>query len=97
MGKITEHDGPGRYLIESDRPNTPPYLVDLLAWDTEGQCTCQDWEYRIGKYLRSELPPEKRFCKHVQAARDHFTTDVLRRLVHLESPGVGNSAHTAND
>lgn len=85
--QVEKFDGPGRYQVASDKPNTLPYLVDLLAYDGEGQCTCQDWEYRIGKYLRDEVPPEKRFCKHILAAREKFLDEIIGLMLRPQNPG----------
>lgn len=96
MGRVTQHpDGLGTYLVESDNPKAPPYLVDLLANDGEGQCTCADWDFRIGKYLRDEMPPEKRFCKHLVAAREVMLDHVISvMLKNATAGGVGGNAHT---
>lgn len=88
MGKltVTDHDGLGRYLVESEA-GKPPYLVDLLAWDGEGECTCQHWQYRIGSALRNELPPPIRFCKHIEAARDTLLDSVISKMISMSAAG----------
>lgn len=83
---VKPHDAPARYLVMSEHPKSGDdhYLVDLLAFEKSGRCTCPDWEHRIGPMLREGMIPDKRYCKHIIAAREAFCDDVLDRMLELQ-------------
>jgi hypothetical protein len=80
---IQSYDSVGRYLVASESPKNEDdhYLVDLLAWEGAGQCSCADWDHRIGPFLRAGEPPVKRFCKHIISVRERFCDDVIARML----------------
>ncbi len=71
-----EYDAPGRYLCMS-QSRLGRHVVDLFAWAGNGECSCEDWDNRVGKYRKLDLPPEKRFCKHIRIARRKFLFEHL--------------------
>ena len=78
---LIEHgDSVGRYLVASQNKEGK-YMVDLLAYETRGECACPAWQYRIGPVLQKGEVPDRPWCKHIQAARDHFTDEILRRTL----------------
>ncbi len=70
----------GRYLVAS-QSQEGKYMVDLLAYNGHGQCACSHWGFRIGPAREAGLEPPVRFCKHIAAAREHFTDDVIQRMI----------------
>jgi hypothetical protein len=80
---VTNYDAPGRYLVESSDPKrtAESYMVDLFAWAGHGQCNCEDWTCRIGPHREAGTEPPKRFCKHIAAARETFTDEVIARFI----------------
>ena len=83
---VKPYDAPGRYLVMSENAKNDDdhYLVDLMAFEKSGRCSCPDWEHRIGPSLREDIIPDRRYCKHIIAAREHMLDDVLTRMLELE-------------
>ena len=73
-------DAVGRYLVAS-QSQEGKYMVDLLAYNGHGQCACSHWGFRIGPAREAGLEPPVRYCKHIAAAREHFTDDVIQRMI----------------
>lgn len=74
---------PGRYLVKS-KSGEGFHMVDLAAWEYQGECTCKDWECRIGFFLKSGDKPQKSCCKHIEQARwfmisAHMDTEEISR------------------
>lgn len=72
-----------RYLVESEANPGESYMVDLLAWQANGECSCQHFQMRILPALRDGQPPLVSHCKHITRARAEFTNDALRRMFEL--------------
>jgi len=72
------------YLVESERLPGQWHKVDLLAFETFGECSCEHFTIRLLPLLRSDRRPINGPCKHINAARHAFTEDVLRRMLELE-------------
>lgn len=82
------YDAPGRYHVDASDPEAPPYLCDLLAHDTRGECTCADWQMRIGNHYAAGTEPPKTRCKHLIEAREQFANDVLAKLLATMKAGL---------
>ena len=80
---IRPYDAAGRYLVTSERDITTSYVVDLLAYEGEGECSCDDWTHRIGGHLKAGTTPPRRFCKHIESARAVFVDAVIRRMIEV--------------
>jgi hypothetical protein len=78
---------PMRFRVESWSDPKHPHMVDLLANGGAGQCSCKDWsvrrwpaiKYTTQNGLAWQRMPEL-FCRHVIAARTHFTNQLLARM-----------------
>ena len=70
---------PLRYLVESWSDPTRPYLVDLAENHGNGACSCKDFVTRRQPAIRQGSPLFTRAtsCRHVVAARKHFTIKTL--------------------
>jgi len=73
----------GRYLVKS-RTENGDHMVDLTAYNYAGECTCKDWEVRVGFYLKSGAEPQKPCCRHIEQARwkcigDHMEMDKISK------------------
>jgi len=83
---ITPYDAPGRYLVPSSDQGADPYLVDLLAHNGEGECTCKDWQCRIGQHYTAHTSPPRTRCRHIDMARDQLASDVIAKLLAQQHP-----------
>jgi len=91
----------GRFYVESwERPNQP-HMVDLLAHQGQGCCSCTDWQTRCRPnqkenpmafipYGTAKAPnPERHACRHVTAARSLFLKEILIGLAKQHRAGDG--------
>lgn len=77
-----------RFHVESWTKAQRPHVVDLLANDGAGECSCADWATRRGPALRAGAPmhtPET-LCRHVQAAHRFFLRRLLPRMARDHNP-----------
>ena len=73
--KLTTIAGePGRYMCESETTPGTSHLVDIL----ENFCGCQDFTCRRRVY--QENTGKEYRCKHIRAARDFFTDEVIEAI-----------------
>ena len=71
MTKIKEpYDSPLRWLVESSTSTHKPYMVDLGAYNGNGECQCKYWQCNVGPKVKSGTPAN---CKHIRIARERFT------------------------
>lgn len=80
---IHPHDHVLRYRFESDTRPDIAHVVDLGANDGFGECSCEDFVYRIQPAIRAKLPNTQR-CKHLVAAREHLLNQVIARITETE-------------
>lgn len=68
-----------RYLVESWSNPKLPYLVDLSENHGNGACTCKDFQTRRQVAIREGHPlfTRETSCRHLIAARKHFTIQTL--------------------
>ncbi len=66
------HGEPTRYFVQSSRPGTDPYLVDLAEYDGSGACGCQHFQFRLEPKLKAgerDWTAERTLqCAHIRAA-----------------------------
>lgn len=74
------HDHILRYRFESDSRPDISHVVDLGAFNGFGECSCEDFQYRLLPALSRGLPPKGPRCKHILAAREAFTNQVIERI-----------------
>lgn len=70
-----------RYRVHSELKPQNVYLVDLLAHDGRGECTCKDWQCRCWPAVKEG---GKLSCKHLRAARTHFLERLLQTMARTE-------------
>lgn len=76
-----------RYRFESDTRPDIAHVVDLGAFGGFGECSCEDFVYRLRPVLcrdGAEVAGLKR-CKHLLAAREHLLDQVVGRIVEGEA------------
>lgn len=63
-----------RFHVESRGKKTAEvYLVDLQEFDGNGQCGCENFQFRLNPKLdRGDLISADTRCHHIKAARDWF-------------------------
>ncbi len=69
-----------RFLVTSSRRGVPPYLVDLLEHRRFGWCPCPDFGVRIETEWAEGRDPERKTCKHIDAARLFLAGRVRARI-----------------
>ena len=71
------------YHVESAHDRQEPHLVDLLANEGAGECSCMDWQtrrwplVRDGADIRSPLIE----CVHIRAAKRYFMNDIIASAI----------------
>lgn len=72
------------------------YLVELDAHHNNGQCDCAQFIMRCGPMLDERWASARwHRCKHIQAARDFFCDEVLKRITD-ERKRIRNETKKAN-
>lgn len=73
------HDHVLRFRFTSDSRKDIAHVVDLGEFDGFGECSCEDYTFRIlPQLVRGEIPATK--CKHILAAREHLTNELISRI-----------------
>ena len=68
------------FHIQSEADPDTFYVVDLLAYDGHGACTCEDYETRIEPSRKAGLNPIKPKCKHIRRAQEHVGAELMAHL-----------------
>lgn len=77
----------GRFLVGSASRGAVEHMVDCLAWNGYGACSCEHFTFRLLPELRRGRAPGKR-CSHISAAREAFLDDIIGRMnAHLTPHG----------
>lgn len=74
------HDHILRYRFESEARPDISHVVDLGAFGGFGECSCEDFQYRLLPALSRNLPPTGNRCKHLLAAREALLAQVIDRI-----------------
>ena len=71
-----------RFRVRSDRDGRP-YLVDLSAFNGNGNCQCQDFQIRkLPELLKGAHGfGHVAMCKHIIRARDFFVDEIIQKLL----------------
>jgi hypothetical protein len=80
MAKIEQSEAevfesPVRYIFEAKSTKGEAHVVDLLAFDGLGECSCQHFQFRIMPLVRRGLIEKGNplgHCKHIRRAREKF-------------------------
>lgn len=82
---IFPYDHVLRFRFESEKRPDVAHVVDLGAFDGFGECSCEDFVYRIRPALVRDGAASLTRCKHLQAAREHLVSQVIARIVESEA------------
>lgn len=85
------HDHVLRFRFESVTRPDIAHVVDLGGFDGFGECSCEDFTYRLLPALLRNRNPRTALehvtdetalkrCKHLLAAREHLLDQVIRRI-----------------
>jgi hypothetical protein len=85
------HDHILRYRFDSVLRRDIAHVVDLGAFDGFGECSCEDFTYRVLPTLLRNRHPRTplelvtdettlKRCKHLLAAREALLDQVIRRI-----------------
>lgn len=77
----------GDFLIQSENDPSVYYKVDLMAYNTEGECTCDDYMTRIGCFRAKEVEPLHKNCKHIRIAREYVGEEFIRSVFQAKLKG----------
>jgi hypothetical protein len=71
-------DSPLRYLVDSSSRRGVEHLVELDAYNGNGKCACENFQYRLEPLLKAGAKPSNATrCHHCLEARDQFIDDVM--------------------
>ena len=77
---------PLRYWVQSRSRNTVRHLVDLTAYDGNGECECEQFRFKFGPRLNAGMVPGLRTeCHHIIAAKRYLATMVARQATANEA------------
>ena len=83
MMKIHPHDHVLRFRFESDTRKEIAHVVDLAGFHGFGECSCEDFQYRILPALHRGEAANR--CKHLVAAREELARLVIARIMESEN------------
>ena len=78
--KISPHDHILRYRFESETRPDIAHVVDLAAYAGFGECSCEDFCYRLRPVLVRAGAAGLARCKHLAAAREALVDAVIARI-----------------
>jgi len=81
--KIHSHDHVLRFRFESDTRPEIAHVVDLASFGGFGECSCEDYQYRILPVVMKGGTGMAR-CKHLVAAREHLASMIISRIIESE-------------
>lgn len=74
-----------RYSVESWTKAQRPHMVDLLAYQGAGECSCKSWVTQKWPLIRDKTGfpgTPATMCRHVSAARLYFLNRLLCTMAH---------------
>lgn len=80
MPLLTPQDDIGSFLVQSESNLSVSYIVDLMAYNGAGHCTCDDYSTRIGCFRAKELEPVHKHCKHILRCFQFVGEELIRKL-----------------
>ena len=70
---VEQHDCPTRFLVRSRSRGTVQHLVDIAAFDGNGECSCEQFTYsmrRTVELAHSSGQVARLRCWHIDEARE---------------------------
>lgn len=77
---VRRHDHPLRFLVTSENRPDIDHLVDLGEFGGFGECSCEDFEFRILPVIAEKGTSGLTRCKHLIAARSTLADIVIAKL-----------------
>lgn len=69
---VHKFDSPLRFLVDSHSRGEIQHLVDLSAYELNGECSCEHFTHRLRKHLEKGAEPGDHLrCHHIKDARAH--------------------------
>ena len=84
---VEPHDHVLRFRVRSETRAAIEHVVDLGEFDGFGECSCEDYQFRIMPVIREQGTSGLTRCKHLTAARLHLADQVIRRILETERTG----------
>ena len=79
--KVEPHDHVLRFRVSSETRGAIEHVVDLGEFDGFGECSCEDYQFRILPIIQAQGTAGLTRCKHLTAARLHLADLVIRRIL----------------
>lgn len=77
---VQPYDHPLRFKVQSKARHDIVHVVDLGAFNGNGECSCEHFQFRLLPKLQ-EQPGKKTWrCKHIEAARSALVDEVIKKL-----------------
>lgn len=86
-GLIDPQSDTGNFLVQSESDASVSYIVDLMAYDGAGHCTCDDYSTRVGCFRAKEIEPIHKNCKHIRRCYEFVGEEFIRKLSEMERKG----------
>jgi hypothetical protein len=77
---ILPHDHILRFRFVSEARPDISHVVDLGAFDGFGECSCEDFQFRLLPALSRGLAATGTRCKHLLAARETLLAELIARI-----------------
>jgi hypothetical protein len=77
---IHPHDHILRFRFESEARPDISHVVDLGAFGGFGECSCEDFQFRLLPALSRHQSPTGSRCKHLLAAREALLGQLIDRI-----------------
>ena len=78
--EVIPQEGLTDFHIQSEGDPSIYYVIDLMAYNGKGRCTCEDWEMRVGPMRSRGIEPIHKSCKHIRLAFQHVGEELIRKL-----------------
>lgn len=79
--KVTPHDHVLRFRVVSETRGEIEHVVDLGEFNGFGECSCEDYQFRILPAIKESGTSGLTRCKHLTAARLHLADEVIGRIL----------------
>lgn len=79
------------FLVQSESDPGSFYAIDLMAYDGEGSCTCDDYLCRVEPHRKAGVEPVHRNCKHIRMAFEFVGRELMNRLSEMERKGLART------
>lgn len=84
---VIQHDSIGDFMMQSENDPSVYYVVDALAYNGEGSCTCEDFCIRTEPMRRRQIEPAHKNCKHIRKAKELMGHELAKKIAEMLRKG----------